>query len=81
MAEIVQEIITGLVSGLTQMATGLGSGLNELIQNIFLKMGDSGIIEGLSTTGIVIIAFGGVALAVGLSKFVVKWLMSWGARK
>lgn len=81
MVSIVTEIISGLVAGISQMATGIGSGIAELVQNVFLKMGESGTIVGLSTTGIVIVAFAGVSLAIGLSKFIVKWAMSLGARK
>lgn len=81
MVQIVTEIVSGLVSGISQMATGIGSGIAELIQNVFLKMGENNSIQGLSTTGIVIVAFAGVSLAIGLSKFIVKWAMSLGARK
>lgn len=81
MVQIVTEIVSGLVSGISQMATGIGTGIAELIQNVFLKMGENGAIVGLSTTGIVIVAFAGVSLAIGLSKFIVKWAMSLGARK
>lgn len=81
MIQIVSEIISGLVSGISQMATGIGSGIAALVQNVFLKVGEAGAIEGLSTTGIVVVAFAGVSLAIGLSKFIVKWAMSLGARK
>ena len=81
MVEIVTEIVKGLTSGISQMATGIGGGIAELIKNVFLNVGTEGAIEGLSTTGIVIVAFAGVSLAIGLSKFIVKWAMSLGARK
>ena len=72
--EIVTQIVEILVGGLTQMAAGIGSGLNELVTNIFFTAESST----LSTFGNVIIAFGGVALAIGLSKFIVNWLTSFG---
>ena len=81
MVQIVTEIVSGLVAGISQMATGIGGGIAQLIQNVFLKMGENNAIVGLSTTGIVIVAFAGVSLAIGLSKFIVKWAMSLGARK
>lgn len=81
MVAIVEEIVSGLTSGITGMAEGIGSGLQELVSNVFLTLSETGEITGLSTTGVVVIAFAGVALAVGLSKFVVKWVMSLGARK
>lgn len=74
--EIVTQIIQILVSGLTEMATGIGSGLNNLAQSIFLvQSGEKWV---LSQFGELIIAFGAVALAVGLSRFVVNWLTSFG---
>ena len=74
--QIVTQIIQILVSGLTEMATGIGSGLNNLAQSIFLVQ--SGEAWALSQFGQLIIAFGAVALAVGLSRFVVNWLTSFG---
>lgn len=74
--QIVNQIIQILVSGLTEMATGIGGGLNNLAQSIFLvQSGDAWV---LSQFGELIIAFGAVALAVGLSRFVVNWLTSFG---
>lgn len=74
--EIVTQIIQILVSGLTEMASGIGGGLNNLAQSIFLtQAGEKWV---LSQFGELIIAFGAVALAVGLSRFVVNWLTSFG---
>lgn len=71
--EIVTQIIQILVAGFSEMATGIGTGLNDFAQGIFLNA------EGtLSYFGTLIIAFGAVALAIGLSKFVVNWLTSFG---
>ena len=74
--EIVTQIIQILVSGLTEMASGIGGGLNNLAQSIFLQQSGEKWI--LSQFGQLIIAFGAVALAVGLSRFVVNWLTSFG---
>ena len=77
--EIVVQMVQILVAGLTEMATGIGSGLNDLVTNIFLvNPGTAGAAWELSVFGQVILAFGGIALAVGLSKFVVNWITSWG---
>lgn len=77
MTELLQEIVSLLVSGISQIATGIGSGLSSLVQNIFVVVGDNGATS-LSTFGGVVIIFGGVALAIGLSRFVVNWISSWG---
>lgn len=74
MSAILQEIITLLTSGITQMATGIGSGLTNLVQNIFLN--DDG--TGLSEFGGILILFAGLSLAIGLSRWVVNWLTSFG---
>lgn len=77
---IVVKIIEILVSGLTQMASGIGDGLNELAKSIFLEQSGEGATAtwGLSMFGQLIVAFGAVALAIGLSRFVVNWLTSFG---
>lgn len=77
MSAVLQEIITLLVSGLSQMATGIGSGLNALVTNIFLETPAGGTAQ-LSTFGGIIIVFAGIALAVGLCRWVVNFVTSLG---
>ena len=79
MTTILQEIIALLVAGITGLASGIGAGLSELVQSIFLKVSESGQIEGLSTFGGLIIVFAGVSLAIGLSRWVLNWVTSLGA--
>lgn len=76
MSAVLQEIITLLVSGLSQMATGIGSGLNALVTNIFLTSNDG--TQQLSTFGGIIIVFAGIGLAVGLCRWVVNFVTSLG---
>lgn len=76
MSAVLQEIITLLVSGISQMATGIGSGLNALVNAIFLDT--TGTSPVLSTFGGLIVVFAGIALAIGLSRFVVNWVTSLG---
>lgn len=76
---ILTEIIQILVSGITGVATGIGQGLSSLAQNVFLDVtGDS---TKLSVFGTLVVVFAGIALAIGLSKFITKWVASLGARK
>ena len=77
---ILQEICEILVGGLTSLGTGIGSGINNAVQELFIVTGEGGA-QTLSTFGIVIAIFGGIALAVGLTTLVTKWIMSLGARK
>lgn len=76
MSSVLTEIITLLTSGISGMASGIGSGLQALVSNIFLDT--TGTNPVLSTFGGVIVIFGAVALAIGLSRFIVNWLTSWG---
>lgn len=78
MAEVLNEIITLLTSGISGIATGIGDGLGNLVESIFLKVSSEGTVEGLSVFGGVIVIFAGVGLAVGLSKLVVHWISGLG---
>ena len=78
MTAVLQEIISLLVGGLTQMATGIGSGLTALVSNIFLETDGTTGAQSLSVFGGIIVVFAGIALAIGLSRFVVNWVTSLG---
>lgn len=74
---LLTEIIQILVGGITGIATGIGQGLSTLAENIFLAGTET---KTLSTFGALIVIFGGISLAIGLSRLVVKWLGSLGGR-
>lgn len=77
--QLVQQMVQILVAGLSEMATGIGGGLNDLVQSVFLtNPGTEGASWQLSVFGQVILCFGGIALAIGLSRFIVNWVTSWG---
>lgn len=80
MTAVLQEIISLLVSGISQMAQGIGAGLSALANSIFLETVGEGAsaTTQLSTFGGLIVVFAGIALAVGLSRFVVNWVTSLG---
>lgn len=81
--EILQDICEILVGGISQVATGIGGGLQDLVENIFLVGTESNGVftaTGLSTMGTVIIIFAGVGLALGLSRWVLNFVTSLGAR-
>ncbi len=80
--QIMQSVIEILVGGITQVAQGIGSGLSTLAQSVFLVTtgeGASAKTE-LSTFGVLIIVFAGISLAIGLSRWVVNFVASLGAR-
>lgn len=75
---IVQAIVEILVSGITGVATGIGSGLSSLATSIFLT--GEGASQTISTFGTLIVAFAGIALAIGLCRWVVNFVTSLGQR-
>ena len=79
MYAILREIISLLVGGVSGIASGIGSGLQELVKAIFLTgAGTETDPYKLSVYGGLIIVFAGVALAIGLGRFVVSWISSLG---
>lgn len=78
MTAVLQEIISILVGGITQMASGIGSGLTALVSNIFLETDATSGTQSLSVFGGIIVVFAGIALAVGLCRWVVNFLTSLG---
>lgn len=80
--QIMQSIIEILVGGITQVAQGIGSGLSTLAQSVFLTTTGEGssATTTLSTFGVLIVVFAGISLAIGLSRWVVDFVASLGAR-
>ena len=78
MQPVLTEIISLLVGGIQGIASGIGQGLQSLVTAIFLQQDATTQAYSLSVFGGIIIVFAGVALAVGLSKFVVNWLSTLG---
>lgn len=78
MANILTEFIDLLVGGITNLATGIGSGVNGFVQDLFLRVGTGGAVEGLSTFGGVVAIFGGIGLAVGITTLIFNWIRTIG---
>lgn len=80
--EIMQAIIEILVGGISQVAQGIGQGLSTLAQSVFLQTTGTGsdATTTLSTFGVLIVVFAGISLAIGLSRWVVNFVASLGAR-
>lgn len=79
MQSVLTEIVSLLVGGITGVATGIGTGVSSLVSNIFLD--GTGDTTKLSVFGAVIAVFGGISLAIGLSRWVMNFLTSLGAKK
>ena len=76
MTSILTEFIGLLVGGVTTLATGIGSGLQSAVTSIFLDT--SGTTPVLSTFGGVVAIFGGIALAVGFTTLIFRWIQNIG---
>lgn len=70
------EIIDIMTSGITTFSTGLGAGVSELVDYVFLTEDNH-----LSVFASITIVFAGIALAIGLSRYVMNYLISLGAKK
>lgn len=75
---ILTDIIEILVGGITGVATGIGGGLQTLATSIFLD--GTGATQTLSVMGTLIVVFAGISLAMGLSRWVLNFVSSLGAR-
>lgn len=80
--QIMQAIIEILVGGISGVATGIGQGLSTLAQSVFLQTTGTGesATTTLSTFGVLVVVFAGISLAIGLSRWVVNFVASLGAR-
>lgn len=80
--QIMQAIIEILVGGISGVATGIGQGLSTLAQSVFLQTTGEGAqaVTTLSTFGVLVVVFAGISLAIGLSRWVVNFVASLGAR-
>ena len=80
--QIMQAIIEILVGGISGVATGIGQGLSTLAQSVFLQTTGNGesATTSLSVFGVLVVVFAGISLAIGLSRWVVNFVASLGAR-
>lgn len=76
MSGLLTEIINLLVGGIQALGTGIGSGLSNAVGSMFTET--SGGTTSLSVFGGLIVIFGAIALAVGLTRLVYNFLTSWG---
>lgn len=80
MTNILSEIISLMVGGITGIAEGIGQGLSTLAMQVFLSgTAESGYT--LSVFGALVAIFAGISLAIGLSRLVVRWVSSLGGSR
>lgn len=79
MTALLTEIIGILVGGISGIATGIGEGLQTLVKNIFVTgLGTQESPYSLTVFGGLIIVFAGISLAIGLCRFVMNFVSSFG---
>ena len=79
MSSILTEIVGLLVGGIQGLATGIGSGVSSLVNSIFIDA--TGTTPALTAFGGLVAVFAGISLAIGLSRWVMNFLTSLGAKK
>lgn len=76
MTAVLQEIIGLLTDGLVAFGEGIGSGVSSMVTSLFLT--GTGETTALSTFGGLIVVFAGIALTIGLSRWIMNWVTSLG---
>jgi hypothetical protein len=74
--ELVTQIVQIIVSGITEMGKGIGSGISGAVQAMAFTT--SGETTTMSVWFIVVLAFAGISLAVGLTRLVYTFLTTLG---
>lgn len=80
MQGILVEIISLLVGGIVTLAEGLGTGITSLVTALFVSVDNSGSepVYELTVFGALVCVFGGISLAIGLSRLIFSWVSSFG---
>lgn len=78
---ILQAILEILYGGLTTGATAVGKGISSFVTNMFFVTAtEGGAIQGLSSFGIIVSVFAGIALVVGIGRLIYNLLAKFGSR-
>lgn len=75
--EILTQIITIIVGGITGIGQGIGDGLSTLATSIFLTAGEN---PTLSVFGTLVIVFAAISLGFSLTRWVLNFVTSLGNR-
>lgn len=76
--ELMTEIISLLVGGIVELGQGIGQSLSSLATSVFLT--GTGDTQTLSVFGTLVVIFAGVSLAFGLTRWILNFCTSLGAR-
>lgn len=75
MTTLLTEIIGLLVGGFSTFATGLGTGIGDYVNALFVTESNN-----LTTFGGIVVVFAAIALTMSLSRWVLNFVTSLGAR-
>lgn len=75
-ANIVSQIVSILTDGIVGMGSGIGQGVNNFVTA--LAFTGTGNDQTLSIYFVMVLVFGGVALAIALTTKIFQWLSSLG---
>lgn len=81
--EVVTEIIEILVAGLVDLGTGIGEGVSNFVQSLAFTTtgtGDNATTE-MSIFFVIVVVFASIALGIGLTRLVFRWIQSLGGSK
>lgn len=79
MANVLQQFVEILVSGIQSLATGIAEGVVTMAKALFLEVDSTThAVTGLSVFGGIIAIFAGLALAIAITTRVYTWVTSLG---
>lgn len=78
MANVLQEFVNILVSGIVDLAQGIATGVVTMAKALFLEVDGQGAVTGLSVFGGIVAIFAGLALATAITTRVYTWITSLG---
>ena len=77
-AEIAKEILDAITSGLTGLVSAIPTAIKDTFDSLFItttNVGDT-TTQGISTFAIVMLVFGGITLAFGITKLIYNLIRS-----
>ena len=79
---LIQEILGMLGEGVSTLGTNIATGVGDTAKALFVveTTTSSGTTYNLSVFGTIIVVFAGVAIAIGLTKLVMHFVMSLGGK-
>lgn len=78
MAQVLQEFVEILVSGIVSLAEGIAGGVVAMAKALFLETSEAGAVTGLSVFGGIVAIFAGLAFAISITTRVYIWVTSLG---